>query len=206
MKITRYVILFLGLLLATTSAASTPLSAPAQVILDVSDEIRLALEHSAHLKTHPEALNSVVNRVFMPRIDFHRFAKLMLGKAWREADSEQQVRFVAAFKGMLTAMYSGALLRQKDWVLTFKSTKFKNPRQVVVRTTVGPARGFQANVYYRMHKQQDQWQIYDVMVEGVSLVTTYRYVYAKVVKKQGLEGLISNLTESDTKQRTTQNI
>ncbi|MBT5229781.1 MAG: ABC transporter substrate-binding protein [Methylococcales bacterium] len=196
MAMCRFSMLSLMLCLPVLLQAGT-LAEPAKVVKQVSDDVRHALTHQrAYLKTNRFAVHDLVNQVFVPNVDFYRIGSLMLGKYWKMASECQKNQFVKAFKAMLVRSYSEALVKLDGWEMVFERTRFfRNKTRALVRTFVSRPKGPKFEVYYRMHYKNQRWQVYDVVVEGISLVTIYQRVYTKRVKEQGFDVFLQGLGE-----------
>ena len=190
------------LLQAPLSAAE---KAPEQLLEDVSRQMidRLKSEREA-IRGNPEHLFAVVAEVLEPRVDLPLMSRLVLGVHWRRAEPQERERFQAAFRDLLVRFYTSALLDEPDKLdellakpddlIAFQPARIKDDK-AVVRGKVHLPEGQDVPVMFRMHHRGEEWMVYDVTVEGVSLVTNYRNSFSQEIKKASLDRLIQRLEE-----------
>lgn len=134
----------------------------------------------------------------LPHVDFREAARLAIGRSWTSATPEQQETLTKEFRRMLVRIYSAAIGPYRGQTLRVQPVKMApGATQVTVRNQyVLP--GKQAVVVeYAMHKTPEGWKIYDITVEGVSLVLTYRTEFSQIVRDSGVDGLIKRLAEKN---------
>lgn len=162
-------------------------------------------EHAA-LQRDPRKVEALVERVLVPHVDFNRASHWVLGRYWRQATPAQRSRFISEFRTLLVRFYSNALVSflgahtVDPHMLRFLPYRHK-PRaeDAVVRSVVRQPNGMQVQVNYILHHGRAGWQVYDVTVEGISLVTTYRSSFAEIIRQDGLDGLIQTLARRNQK-------
>jgi phospholipid transport system substrate-binding protein len=181
------------------SVASQHLDEPQQIVQDISVRLKEILRNDRQrLKDDPEYVQSLAREILLPYVDFDKVSSLVLGKTWRRATDEQREQFSYQFQRLLVRTYSTAFHEMNDdWDIRFLPLR-KNDTgdKVVVRIQVLRASGGQPlDVLYRMHLQDSHWKAYDVQIEGISLVTSYRSTFAKEVRNGGIKGLIERITE-----------
>ena len=187
-----------GLLLffsTMTSAKAMPL--PENTIQSVADSLKTIL-HDNHerLKTDKAYVYQLANDVVAPRIDFNRLSGLALGKHWRRATPEQKKEFMHQFQRLLVRTYATAFHEFGEWSLKFIPRRdAADAENVLVRSEVLRTGAPPVSVKYRMHKKDGKWFAYDVVIEGISLVTNYRTTFAKEVRLNGMQGLIKRVTQ-----------
>ena len=141
----------------------------------------------------------MVDEVLVPRFDLTRISKLVIGRQWKKATPEQQLAFQQEFKNMLVRTYATAFNELDDWQMTYlPSRPGRNEHDVLVRTQIGRS-GPPVAVDYRMNFIDGAWKVYDVKIEGMSLVTNYRSSFSRLMRTSGMDGLIKHL--SDTNQQ-----
>jgi phospholipid transport system substrate-binding protein len=174
----------------TGASAST---SPEEVIKDTTERVlaRVRAEHDA-LKADTGKLYGLVNELIIPHFDFEAAARLVLGKHWRTATDEQRARFTEAFKQLLVRTYANALFQYVDETIVFKPTQ-TDGEHVVVKTEVTQQGAHPIPVNYRMHQKNGEWKAFDVFVDGISLVVTYRGDFGSRVSQSGIDGLINDL-------------
>ncbi len=180
--------------------AQAPNKDPQALVEQVAEQVLTELRRDkAQLAAHPERLNALVDRYILPHVDFQRMARWVLGKHWRRASPEQRRRFVAEFKRLLIRTYANSLLEFTDQKLTFLPLRGDPASgEVTVRSQVEQPGGFPIPIDYRLHRTADgRWLIYDILIDGVSLVSNYRASFAREIARKGLDGLIDTLAEKN---------
>ena len=154
--------------------------------------------HRKSLKEDSSKLYSLVNKKMVPHIDFTRTSRWILGKHWRKASKEQRLQFSNEFKKLLIRTYSKALLKLSDEKINYPPVKGSVKKgKVSVKSEIILPDGRRFNVKYRMHHKDQDWKIYDISVDGVSLISTYRSTFSTEIGKVGLEGLLENLVKKN---------
>ncbi len=134
----------------------------------------------------------------LPHIDFERMTRLAVGRAWRSADARQREALVAQFGTLITRAYSAAIdafdghEAQVDPLALSPSDD-----DVIVRSRFKKAGTQPIEVDYTMWKSSQGWKVYDISVENVSLVITYRSQFGEEVRQSGIDGLIRSLAEKN---------
>lgn len=200
MKINKLSLL-IGLLamLFATLLQARELSAPQQVIHDTSNEVKLVLKRDRDLfSSDPTYIYRMVDEVLVPHIDLNRISGLVLGRYWKRATDEQKTSFQHEFKRMLVRTYATAFNELDDnWDTNFlATTPGRNDNDVTVRTKIN-RNGPPVAVDYRMHFKQGAWKVYDVKIEGMSLVTNYRSSFNRLMRTRGMDGLLAHLIQTN---------
>jgi phospholipid transport system substrate-binding protein len=200
MKSKQYRILILWLMLALLGSmscrADEQLMAPQQSIHRASVQLQQKL-HDKSFNRNFAQLTEFVNQIIFPYTDFDRISALVLGKIWKTASPEEKERFKSEFRTLLVRTYSRAFLEFKEWTLRFLPLDLPpNATKVVVKTEVLQAGLQPIGVDYRMFLSNGQWKAYDIMIEGVSLVTNYRTTFSHEVQTKGsLSAVIDSLAK-----------
>jgi phospholipid transport system substrate-binding protein len=167
-----------------------------KVTQDVLDAIRSDKQLAAGDKQ--KALKLAEEKV-LPLIDFEEAARLAVGRAWAQATPEQRKKLVEEFRRMLVRTYSNAISAYEGQTMQVLPVRMKpGDTEVTVHNRYIRAGGKPLPVDYAMHKTAEGWKIYDITVEGVSLVLTYRSEFDAIVKQGGIDGLIKRLEEKNT--------
>ena len=189
-------VLLLGLLLLPGYAAEAPAKAPDQLTREVSDQILslLRANRDAYAKDHKK-LYAMVDEVVLPQFDFRAMSRSVLARHWREATEDQRARFTKEFRDLLVRTYATALLKYTNEEIVFLPFSVKAGDQTaVVRTEVKQASGAPpVAIHYGFFHTDGAWKVYDLTIEGVSLVTNYRSTYAAKIKNEGLDALIAGM-------------
>lgn len=152
------------------------------------------LQSDPDLKTQTTRLLALVNARILPHFDFTMMSKRVLGKNWRKANAGQQVAFVEQFKALLLRTYSTALVSYSGQTVKFlPSRERRDKKRVMIRTAIEAAQTSPLSVDYALYVDEGEWKVYDVTIEGISLVVTYRSSFSADVRKNGIDGLITHL-------------
>ncbi|MCF6217452.1 MAG: ABC transporter substrate-binding protein [Gammaproteobacteria bacterium] len=147
------------------------------------------------IQNDPERLFRLVDEVVLPHFDFEKMSKWVLGKYWRKADQAQRQQFVYEFRQLLVRTYAKALLENVDQPVDFLPLRAKaDAVDVTVSTEIPQDGGFPIPINYKMHLNDDGWKVYDVNIDGISLVTNYRTSFSSEIRKNGIDGLLAKLS------------
>jgi len=196
MKRIVYAVLFLVLTIPAF-AAEPP---PDQVARDVTDKILPLLKaNKAEYNRDHRKLYAMVDEQVLPHFDFQAMSRTVLGRYWRQASADQRQRFTQEFRDLLVRTYATALLKynnEKIVYLPFRmdpGSRIAMVRSEVRRTDGGPP----VSITYSFYHTDNGWKVYDLSVEGASLVTTYQSTYAERVGRDGLDALIASLARDN---------
>jgi len=161
------------------------------------------------LKADPELRERKIWDVVVERFDFEEMAKRALAVHWRDRSPQEQREFVDLFGKLLQRSYSGKLAQYSDEKVEFLAEEIDGPR-AEVRTKI-ISKGNEIPIEYRMMKKGNDWKVYDVVIEGVSLVNNYRNQFNRIVVSSGYKELIQRMRtkwdelirESDKKKEAT---
>jgi phospholipid transport system substrate-binding protein len=164
-------------------------------------------ENREKIKTDPNITQQLIEENLMPHLDFITASKYVLGSNWDTASKEQKIGFIKAFRTLLLRFYSSALteyLSNHDEKLDPTTMVFYDPgkissNQVTIRSDVQPKSGNPVPVNYQMLKTRKGWKVFDVSVEGVSVITTYKTSFASEIQQGGLDKLIDSINERNAK-------
>jgi phospholipid transport system substrate-binding protein len=166
------------------------LSPPQQVIESVSTQIKEKLRDKSFTQNFAQ-VTEYVNGVIDPHADFDRISMLVLGKLWKTATSEEQERFKHEFQILLVRTYSRAFVEFNSWSIRFLPIVMESDAtRVIVKTEVTQPSRQPVEVNYRMLLSKGEWKVYDIMIDGVSLVTNYRSTFNEQIKTKGSLGVV----------------
>ena len=143
-----------------------------------------------------QALRALAEQKVLPHFDFKHMTQLAVGAAWRQANPAQQQALETGFRTLLVNTYTNALSVSAtgNQTVEVKPGQAKaGADEVTVKTLVKEPGKQPIAVDYRMAKSADGWKVFDVVVEGVSLVTNYRSTFKTEVNRSGIDGLIKTL-------------
>lgn len=191
--------LFAGITLAAPARAAAPVidaSSP-QALIETSSGAMLAdLDaHRDEYRKDISGLYQVIDSVFLPHVDVTFAAQQVLGPNWRSATPEQRKRFVDAFYKSLLGTYGDALLgftSDNMRVLPFQGDPAA--ARASVRTEIRRSNGAPVAVNYSLRKvASGEWKVWDVVIEGISYVKSFREDFGLEIQQKGLEGLLQRL-------------
>ena len=189
-------------LLATSATASAGL-APDQLIKSTSEEVLTILRADPDIAAgNTSKVIDIVEAKVLDHFDFERMTRLAVGKNWRNASAPQRQSLTTAFRTLLVRTYAVALAQFRDRDVDYQPLETApSGRDVVVHTTVDTPQGKPIKMDYRMGAVGEEWKVYDVLVDGVSLVINYRTMFDTTVEQKGIDGLVSLLEEKNVAAR-----
>ncbi|PHV11062.1 MlaC/ttg2D family ABC transporter substrate-binding protein [Chitinimonas sp. BJB300] len=188
------------LLLTGLSAVAADVPAPEQLVRTTSKDV-LEVMKKENLSPADKRFRDLVEAKVLPSFDFNRLTALAVGKYWRQATPDQQAALVREFRVLLIRTYSTAIGANKVQDINVKPVKMADTdTDATVRTEVITASGQPFPIDYRLLKTANGWKVYDVAVEGVSLVTNYRTSFNQTIQKDGIDGLIKALVDRNAAQ------
>ncbi len=193
-----------GLVVLCWSATLTamPVHPAEQVVRDTTTQVFNALDDEAlGIRKDLSKLYALVNDTVLTHFDFQRMSRRVLGKHWRKANSDQRSRFAQEFQTLLVRTYATALLEYSDQKIAYLPVrKGSRASEAVIRTEVRPPGGMPIPIGYAMYDGGKDWKVYDVSIDGVSLVINYRASFNSQIRREGLDGLINKLAERNKAQ------
>lgn len=194
-----FLILCLSVGVTAGALVARAATAPDELVRQTADEVISQLTASRDaLEKDPEKLYQMVNDIVLPHFDFERMSRFVLGKHWRDATPEQQEKFVAQFKTLLVRTYATALFEYTGQEIVYKPFRHEEgDKKAIVKTEIQPADGPAIPIEYALAQRGEEWKVFDVRIEGLSLVTNYRSQYGRIVQSQGVDELIASLTEKN---------
>ncbi len=178
---------------------------PRDMLEAATDKMFKTLEQEREaIHQRPNHLFEVVDRELVPYVDTEVMSRAVLGKHWRSASPEQRARFTEEFTTLLVRFYVSALLddpNELDRLLDAANGLISfaplqgglDPRKTLVRAEVHVPDGPVVLVTFTLYQKGEEWKVYDVTVEGVSVVQTYRSNFATEIRQKGLDALIESL-------------
>lgn len=181
--------------LAAEAQAPTAPIPPDQVVKSTGDKLTSELRnHQDELRNNQAKLFKLVEDAIEGKFDFPYMARLVLGRAWRDATPEQRKRFTEAFRTMLIRTYSNAMLEYSDTKVEFEPLRMRpDATDATVEAVASMPSGQKVRMAYRLHLNHGQWQVYNITIDALSLVTNYRGVFAGTIRQHGLDALIKRL-------------
>jgi phospholipid transport system substrate-binding protein len=182
------------------AAVAQAQTAPDKLVKDVANEVLRSLREDPDLRTGSQSkMSELIEKRVAPHFDFERMTRLAVGRNWREASDDQKKALIEQFRQLLVRSYSTAYSAYRNIAVDVKPARLKEgDDDVQVRSEIKlPGGAPPVNVDYAMYKNDAEWKVYDVIVDGVSLVTTYRSSFADEIRQNGIDGLIKSLRDKN---------
>lgn len=186
---------------ALAEASVEPIESPVELLERTSTQvIKILRDDHELLKNEPDRIYKVIDDYILPHLDDVTMAKLALGKNWKKATREQKLAFVEEFKNLLVRTYSKSLIEFKDQEIKYFPVKLAaDAQKVSVNAEVIQPGGPSIPMAYRMRIKNNAWKVYDIKIDGISLVTSYRGTFTQEVRKSGIDGLLKYLHDKNSK-------
>ena len=188
--------LLAGVLVVFALGARADVMPPDVLAKNTTNEVLRIVKQDKELKNgNSKKILALVEEKVLPNFDFRQMTQLAVGKYWSKASPEQQKELVEQFRTLLVRNYSASLTGIADYKIDFPPLKMTpGDTEVTVNTVVSKPGAPPIPIDYRMEKQDTGWKVFDVLVEGVSLVTVYKNSFNSEVRKGGIDGLVAALT------------
>ncbi|MDB5810719.1 MAG: hypothetical protein JWN94_2841 [Betaproteobacteria bacterium] len=162
------------------------------------DVIALVRQDKEIQAGNPAKVADVVETRILPLFDFAHMTRLAVARNWKGASVEQQASLTTEFRTLLVRTYSTALSSYRDQVIEFKPLRAApGDTEVTVKSVVKQSGTDPLTIDYDMEKTPSGWKVYDIKIDGVSLITTYRESFAERVRSGGVDGLIKSLADKN---------
>jgi phospholipid transport system substrate-binding protein len=190
----RFLVPLLAAFLPFVAAAQ---EAPDAMVKRIADELITIVKQDKELAAgNQRKVVELAEAKVLPHFDFQRMTRLAVGRNWQQATDAQKEALVKEFRTLLVRTYSSSLSAYRNQTIEVKPTKLAaGDKDATVRTAVLQQGGPPIPIDYAMERQESGWKVYDVVVDGVSLVTTYRGSFNDQIQKGGIDGLLKTLQE-----------
>lgn len=191
----RKIALFLAAALLPALAFAQ--EAPDALVKRVTDEVLAIVKADKDLQGgNSRKIAELAEAKVLPHFDFTRMTRLAVGRSWQQANDAQKEQLVKEFRTLLVRTYSTSLSAYRNQTIEVKPLKMgPADKEATVRTAVIQQGGPQIPIDYAMEKTDSGWKVYDVVIDGASLVTTYRGTFNDQVQRGGIDGLIKSLAD-----------
>jgi phospholipid transport system substrate-binding protein len=198
LRVTRW--LAAALIAVGVAQAAATAVAPDQIVRENTEKvIALIKANRDSYARDQKKLYGEMLEIAQPYFDFRKMSQLVLGRAWRDASEDQRARFTSEFRDLLVRAYSTVLLKFNDEQIVY--LPFTPPkagdRTTAVRIEVRRANAAPVLIVSDFYLTDAGWKVFDVTVDGVSLVTSYRTTYAERIRNEGIDALIAGLAKDN---------
>ena len=172
---------------------------PEQIVEDTSTEVlRVVNEQAQRIKNEPGYVNQLIDELILPIVDLQAMGKLILGKHWKTASEDQRVQFIEEFKSMLIRTYAKSIADYGHAKVSVIAPKVKNQgKYYTVNTELDLGSGVPLNVAYIFRRNEEVWKVFDLSVDGLSLVKNFRTSFSQEISETSLDALIERLANTN---------
>jgi len=187
-------------LLCMAGVAQAEMVAPDDLIRTTAQDVLTIVKQDKDIQAgNQKKILDLVDAKVLPHFDFVRMTQLAVGKHWRSASNEQKQALVTEFRNMLVRTYTKAFTVYRDQTVDVKPFKMAaDAAEVTVKTTINKPGAPPVPVDYEMKRTASGWKAFDVTIEGVSMVTSYRGTFDTEIQRNGIDGLIKMLLDKNT--------
>ena len=196
----RFLALVLGLIAFTATLSPVCASVPEDMIktmaANVTTQVRAVAANTNGVTPQVQA---IIEHDIMPRFDFNRITQIAMGRNWAKASPAEQKEIVTQFTHLLVRTYSNAINNLRDMDVVVKGSRSNGSDSDVTVRTQMVGRNQPTAIDYFLSSASGGWKVYDVQVEGVSLVSAYRDEFTSLVSNSGIAGVIDALKKKNNK-------
>ena len=187
----------LALILLASGVALAADMTPDELVKSTTEEVITVIKQDKDIQAGNRAkIFALVEEKVLPHFDFKRMTQLAMGKNWRQATPEQQENLIKEFRTLLVRTYAVSLSQYRDQKIEFKPFKMDaNEKDATVKSSFLQSSREPVSVDYTMRKGDAGWKVFNITVEGVSLIENYRTTFNEQIRKEGVDGLIKTLAE-----------
>ena len=191
-------VLAAGLLIAAATCAAE-MTAPDVLAKSVTDEVLVILRADKEIQAgNQKKVYDLIETKIAPHFSFTTMTRLAMGKNWSQANPEQRKALTGQFRVLLVRTYTTAFTQYSNQTIEYRPIRLApNDDDVMVKSLIRQPSGQPVAVDYSMEKTDQGWKVYNVKIEGISLVENYRNTFNTEVQKSGIDGLVKALAEKN---------
>ena len=196
LKLCKYLFLLVFFNFATAQAQ---MLAPDALAKSVTEDVLAVIRADKDIQSgNQKKVLELVEAKVLPHFSFPHMTQLAMGRNWRAANPEQQKKLVVEFRTLLVRTYTTAFTQYKNQTVEYKPPRMAaGDTDVVVQSLIKQNSGPPIAVDYSMEKTDSGWKVYNMKIEGISLVENYRNTFNTEVQKNGIDGLIATLADKN---------
>ena len=189
----------IALSLLCFSASGFAIEGPDELVKRTAEDVLAVVKTDKDIQAGDQRkIFALAEEKIVPNFNFDKVSRMVLGKNWTKATPDQKTAFQAEFRSLLIRTYATALSKYKNQVIEYKPFRKASESNVAsVKTLIVQPGGQPIAVDYTLEKQGDAWKVYDIVIEGVSLVTNYRGQFSQEIRTNGLDSLIKKLGDKN---------
>jgi phospholipid transport system substrate-binding protein len=174
--------------------------APDVLIRNTVDEVTAIIKQDKAIQAGDQKkINALVEAKVLPHFDFARMTQLAVGKYWRSASPDQKQTLITEFRNLLVRTYTKVFTVYRDQSVEIKPFRMAaDDTEVTVNTIINKPGSQPIPVDYEMKIASDGWKVFDISIEGVSMVMSYRGTFASQIQQNGIDGLITTLANKNS--------
>lgn len=191
--------LLLSVTLAGFAFAALADVAPDELVKSTATEVLEIVKQDKEIQAGDmKKISALAEEKILPNFNFDRVCRMVLGKHWSSASKEQKEAFKQEFRSLLIRTYASALSKYRNQVIEYKPLRMQpTDKEVTVKTEIQQPGAQPIAVDYSLEKTPQSWKVYDIIIEGVSLVTNYRGQFGDEIRRSGMDGLIQKLVDKN---------
>lgn len=191
--------LLLAISMFCFSMAAFAIEGPDELVKRTAEDVLATVKSDADIQAgDQEKIFALAEEKIVPNFNFDKVSRLVLGKNWTKATADQKTAFLAEFRTLLIRTYATALSKYKNQTIEYKPLRMADGASTAsVKTAILQPGGQPIAVDYSLEKKADAWKVYDIVIEGVSLVTNYRGQFAQEIRQNGIDSLIKKLGDKN---------
>ncbi len=202
MKFFHYMVIMAALLLspsawAAEDGSNTAAADPRAVIENTVNQMIHVLENRQDKSVISAQDREAIRQVIQGRFDYRAMARRSLGRPWKKLDEAERVHFTEVFRELLERSYGNRLSQYKGQKVVFAQAQIKKHKARVKSTVIDGSR--KTPVEYRLHQTDTGWQVYDIRIEGTSMVRTFYQDFKSTLENGGYAKLLNTLEEKIAK-------
>ena len=199
MNSVRFLAAIAAVFLSTMNVQAAEMLAPDVLVKNTASNVLEVIKSDKDIQAGDnKKIVSITEEKIVPHFDFERMSRLVLGRAWKAASKDQQVKFTAEFRNLLVRTYSVALAKYRNQSIEYKPFKMAaTDDDVVVKTQIIQPGGQSIPIDYALEKGDTEWKVSDVKIDGISLVTNYRGQFSNELKQDNMDALIQKLVDKN---------
>jgi phospholipid transport system substrate-binding protein len=199
MSSVRFFAAVVAAFISTTTISHADMLAPDVLVKNTATEVLEVIKKDKDIQAGDnKKIVALTEEKIVPHFDFERMSRLVLGHDWKSASKDQQDRFTTEFRNLLVRTYSVALAKYRNQTIDYKPFKMAaGDDDVVVKTQILQPGGQPIPIDYALEKGSTEWKVYDVKIDGISLVTNYRGQFSNELKQGSMDALIQKLVDKN---------
>ena len=189
----------LSLMFVASAQVALAAVGPDELVKSTADDVLSVIKKDKDIQNGDQKkVFALAEEKILPNFNFDRVCRMVLGKHWNRASPEQQEAFQREFRSLLLRTYATALSKYRNQTIDYKPLRSQpGDTDVTVKTEILQPGGQPVAVDYALEKSGDNWKVYDIVIECVSLETNYRSQFSNDINQSGMEGLIQKLAANN---------